>query len=100
MLHRARAAENAGQRVIVARGNRVKLVIVARGAAERLGQQRLADRIQLLINHVHAQLLFVLLLKVCVAQRQKGRGNALSPSVGGVSAGSRSPPTCSSIKRL
>ena len=78
VLHRPRIAENARQCVIVGRGNGVELVVVAAGAAKRLSQHRLADHDQLLVHHVHPQLLFVLVFQIGVGERQIGRRDVLT----------------------
>ena len=52
-VERPRAVEDAGQGVVVGRRDRVELVVVAAGAAERQAQERLADRVDLLVDDVH-----------------------------------------------
>ena len=59
VLHRPRAAQDAGQRVVVAGGDRVELVVVAPGATHALGEKRPAI-VSVARHHVHAQLLLVL----------------------------------------
>ena len=54
-VHRSRAHQDAGQRVIIGRRYRIELVVVAAGAAERQAHERLADGVDLLVHHVHAQ---------------------------------------------
>ena len=77
------AAQNAGQRVVVACWDRVELVIVAAGAADAHAQQGLANHIQLLVHDVHAQQALVLLFVVGWAQHQQTGGNELPAALRG-----------------
>ena len=56
VLHRLGAFEDAGQRVVVRRRDRVELVVVAAGAAERQPQEGPADGVDLLVDDVHLHL--------------------------------------------
>ena len=82
MLERVRVLQNAGERVIIARGNRIELVVVAAGAADRLRQNALADDVELLVHHVHLELLFVLLFEVRIRKREKRGGGQLTATLG------------------
>ena len=52
-VHRVRALEDAGQRVVIRRRDRVELVVVAAGTAQRQAEERSADRVNLLVDNVH-----------------------------------------------
>ena len=69
ILHCLRALENARQRVVIARGNGVELVVVAARAANRHAHKRSAERVELLVNDVHLHLARVIF-------RQHFRANA------------------------
>ena len=70
------AAEDARERVIVLLGNGVEFVIVAPHAAERHAHERLPDRVELLVNDVHLELLQVRLRQHARAEREEaGRGH-------------------------
>jgi hypothetical protein len=56
-------------------------VVVAAGAPDRLPEERLAERVELLVDHVHPELLLVLLLQVRVAQGQEAGGGQLPPAL-------------------
>ena len=80
--HRRRRAHDAGQRVVVGGGNGVELVVVAAGAADRLGQERPPDDVHLLVDDVDAHLVDVLLGQHLRAEGQEsGRGEAREPLV-------------------
>ena len=76
-----RVFENARQRVIIARRDRVELVIVAARAADGLPEERLANRVELFVHDIHDELLLVLLLEVVIADREKGRGDHLTATL-------------------
>ena len=78
VVQRMRAAENPGERVIVARRHGIEFVIVAARAADRHPEKRLAERVELLVHDVHAERVFVLLLIVGRAQREKRRRGDLA----------------------
>ncbi len=78
MFERFHVTEDSGHRVVVAGRDRVEFVVVAAGAAEGLCEKRLADRIELLVDDVHDELVFVLLLEVRVAQYEKTRRHLLA----------------------
>ena len=81
MFQRAGVGQDSRQRVVVARGNRIELVIVAASTTDRLGQKPFANRIQLLINNVHAKLPLVLFFEVVIAERQVCRRDQLPLSI-------------------
>ena len=58
-VDRLGARQDARQGVVVAGGDRVELVVVAPGAADRQPEEGLADRVELLVDHVDQQLLLV-----------------------------------------
>ena len=78
VVQRMRAAENPGERVVVARRHGIEFVIVAARAANRHPEKRLAERVELLVHNVHAERVFVLLLIVGRAQREKRRRGDLA----------------------
>ena len=80
--HRLRRPHDAGQRVVVGGGNRVELVVVAAGAADRLGQERPPDDVHLLVDDVDEHLVDVLLGQHLRAEGQEPRrGEAREPLV-------------------
>ena len=80
--HRRGRAQDAGQRVVVGGGNRVELVVVAAGAADRLGEKRPPDDVHLLVDDVDDHLVDVLLGQHLRAEGQEpGRGEILEPLV-------------------
>ena len=63
------------QAVVVALRDRVELVVVAAGAAERQPEDRLAERVELLVGDVHLHLLLVRLGQQLRPEDQEaGRG--------------------------
>jgi hypothetical protein len=58
------AVENAGQRVVIVVRNRIEFMIVAAGATEGEAQERLAHRVDLVIDHVADHLLLVSVVSV------------------------------------
>ena len=58
-LHRLRAFEHTGKRVVVGLGNRIELVVVAAGTAERQPHERLAGRVDLFVDNVGEEFLLV-----------------------------------------
>ena len=71
-------AENPGQRVVVGRGNRIELVVVASRTSNRQCKDRPARRIDLVVHLVHQVLLIVPLVDALGTQRQEtGRHNPL-----------------------
>ena len=81
VFERFRVFENARQRVVIARRNRIELVIVTARAADRLAEQRLADHVELLIDDIHHELIFVLLLEVVISQNEKRGRDHLAPAI-------------------
>ena len=57
MFHDHCGGHDASQSVVVRRGDRIELVVVTTGATNRQAQNRTADRIELLVRHVHASFL-------------------------------------------
>ncbi len=53
------ARQDARQRVVVAGGDRVELVVVTSRAADRQPEEGLADRVELLVDHIDQQLIFI-----------------------------------------
>ncbi len=53
------AFEDRRQRVVILLRDRIKLVVVAADAAERHSQEGFAERVQLLVDDVHFQLLAI-----------------------------------------
>ena len=96
-----RAVEDAGHGIVVARRDRVELVIVAAGAGHGQAEEGLRGRVDLLVRQVHLEL-----------QRRSARRAAWARSPGspsrssgsarcaGSAAGSRSPAICSLMNRL
>ena len=79
-LHRLRAFEDAGKRVVVGLGDRIELVIVATGTAERQPHERLAGRVDLLVDDVGEEFLLVSFGQDFGPHRQKsGGGEQLRP---------------------
>ena len=78
VLEGPRVLQDAGQGVVVFRRDRIELVVMAAGAADRLGQEGLAERVELLVDDVHLELLLVLLLEVGVAEHEEGRRDQLA----------------------
>ena len=74
-LQNARAVEDAGQRVVVGLRDRIELVVVAAGTAERQAQERLADRVDLVVDHVADHLLLVGVAAVPGAVDEERRGD-------------------------
>jgi hypothetical protein len=62
-------------------------VIVAARAADGLREEALADHVELFIDDVHDELLFVLLLEVVIAEDEERRGDQLARSLGGRGGG-------------
>jgi hypothetical protein len=58
-VDRLGARQDARQGVVVARGDRVELVVVTAGATDRQAEDGLADRVELLVDHVDQQLLLI-----------------------------------------
>ena len=73
MLHRFDVAKDPGDRVVVFRWNGIELVVVAAGAGHRLRQKSFGHDVDLFVDDVHPQLLFVLFLEVGVAEHQERR---------------------------
>jgi len=78
MVERLGVAEDAGQRVVVTGGDRVKLVVVATSTTNGLGKEAPGDRFELLVDDVHPQLVLVLVLEVVVTQCQERGGDDVS----------------------
>ncbi len=78
VFERLRAVEDAREGVIIPGRDRIELVIVAAGAADRLGEERAAQGVELLVHHVHLELLFILFFEVGVSQRQKSAAGELA----------------------
>ena len=70
MDQQVRAAEDAGQRVVIASRDRIELVVVAASTTDRHAEQRLAERVKLLVHDVEFQRQLVLLFVVRRAERQ------------------------------
>ena len=82
MLQRLGTLEDAGERVVIARGDGVELVVVAAGAADGLAEEGLAHRVELFVHHIHFELLLLLLFEVRVAEREERRGDELLLTLG------------------
>ena len=74
-VERLRAAQDAGQRIVISRRHRIELVVVAARAGDGQPEERPPDDFNLLVNHVHAEQLALGLLQCLRAQRQKARGH-------------------------
>jgi hypothetical protein len=72
---RLRAAEDAGQRVVVALADRVELVVVAARTAERQAEERAADEVDLFVDRVEHQLLLVLFGQHARAEGEEAGGD-------------------------
>jgi hypothetical protein len=59
VLHHGRAFENAGEAVVVGRGDGVELMVVTAGTAEREAEEGAPEGVDLLINDVHLHLGFI-----------------------------------------
>ena len=59
VLHRFRTFEDAGQGVVIVVADRVELVVVAAGTAQREAHHRAAQRVELLVDDVHFHFRFV-----------------------------------------
>ena len=71
------ATKDAGQRVVVAGGDRVELVVVASGAADRQSEKRPADRLKLLVDDFHPQQFLVLQFVVDRPEDEEARSGQL-----------------------
>ncbi len=87
MFQRLRALEDARQRVVIRSRNGIELVIVATGTADGLCEEGAADRVDLFIDHIHHQLLLVLLFQIRVAHRQECGGDDLPSPFLGITGG-------------
>ena len=58
-VNRLGARQDARERVVVAGGDRVELVVVTPRAADRQSEKGLADRVDLLVDHIDQQLLLI-----------------------------------------
>ena len=79
MFERLRAVQNAGEGIIIRRGNRIEFVVMASGATDRLPEKRTAHRVDLLVDHIQLQLLLILLFQIGVSDGEK-RGPDQLPS--------------------
>ena len=70
-----RAVEDAGEGVVVLLRDRVELVVVAAGTAEREAEERLAHGVDLVVHHVADDLLLVGVAAVPDAVREERRGD-------------------------
>ncbi len=77
-----RAAENTCQSVIIARRNRIELVIVAAGTGHRRRQHGPARDVNLLVHDVHQVLLGVFLVDPFGAKSEETGGNHLRIPLG------------------
>ena len=95
----ARTREHAEQRVVVLRGDRVELVVVAAGAGERQAEERLAEHVDLVVDPVGVlgPRIDRRVLRLAEPPERRWRGaTRSSPSFGlRRGFGSRSPATCS-----
>ena len=57
--------ESRGQAVIITGGDRIEFVVMASRTANRHAEHRFADRVELLVDDVHFQHVFVLQLVIC-----------------------------------
>ena len=76
VVHRAGALEDGGERVVIRRGQRVELVVVAARAADGHAEEGAAQRLDLLVNQVHLQLHLVRLgqqLRADAEEAQRGQ---------------------------
>ena len=87
VFERARAREDAGERVVIALRHGVELVVVAAGAADGLAEEGAPQRFELLVDDIEAELLLVLLLVVRGAEREESGGRELAAAVGGSGGG-------------
>ncbi len=84
VAQRLRAAQDARHGVVVAGGDGIELVVVTAGAADRHAEEGAAQRIELLIDDVHAQHPLVLLLVVRGSEHEKSGGGDLAAALRGV----------------
>ena len=73
-LHRLCALEDTGERVVIGLGDRIELVVMAAGAAERQPHEGLAGRVDLLVDDVGEEFLLVPLGQDFGPHRQKSGG--------------------------
>ena len=74
----ARGSEDAGEGVIVPLRDGIEFVVMAAGAAEGLAEERLAEGVDLFIDHVEPEALFVLFLVNGGADGEESRGAQLA----------------------
>ena len=75
VVHRVCALEDAGQRVIVARGDGIKFVVVAAGASKRHAHEGAAQRVELFVDDVHLHLPPVILGEHLGPDAEESGGN-------------------------
>ena len=80
-VERPGAAEDAGQRVVLALGERIELVVVAASAADRDAQERASERVELVVDNVHLQLRLVLVHQSPGPDCEEARGDCLLASL-------------------
>ena len=56
VVHRVRTLEDAGQRVVVARGDGIEFMVVAAGASKRHAHEGASQRVELFVDDVHLHL--------------------------------------------
>ena len=97
----SRAVKDAGQRVVVGRRNRIELVVVAAGAGDRHAQHARPVDVDLIVDHVHAELFG---LRWCSppwdrSPESRWRSSSRLSCSAALFAGSRSPAICSTMNR-
>ena len=75
IVHRVRTLEDAGQCVIVARGDGIKFVVVAASASKRHAHEGAAQRVELFVDDVHLHLPPVILGEHLGADTEESGGN-------------------------
>ncbi len=83
-LHVLGAGDDAGQGVVILGRDRVVLVVVAAGAGHRHRQKGAARHVDLIVNHVIAELPGVLCVHSLRADRQEPGGNHMPVMFGGI----------------
>lgn len=66
--------KNSGHGVVIASGDGIELMIVTAGATERLAKQTFADGVELFIDNVHAELVFILFFVIEIAEHEVSGG--------------------------
>mgnify|MGYP003342857860 CR=1 FL=1 len=87
LLHDLGRGQDPGECIVVGPRDGLELVVMAPRAADGLAEHGLADGVELLVNHVEAELLLVLLLVIRRAEREECRGRELTPALRRIGVG-------------